>query len=98
LRGENFTLLLCQAAQGSILTNKYAEGLPGKRAITAAVEYIDRIEQLALVARGSCLRRPGATYKPHSGAQANFAVFLNAAGAQTPDGMDLSSWGHLTHG
>ena len=86
------------AAQGSVLTNKYAEGLPGKR-YYGGCEFIDEVESLAIARVKELFGAAHANVQPHSGAQANFAVFL--ALLQPGDtilGMDLSHGGHLTHG
>ena len=98
IASENFTSAAVMAAQGSVLTNKYAEGLPGKR-YYGGCEYIDRAEQLAIDRVKQLFGAAHANVQPHSGAQANFAVFL--ALLQPGDtfmGMDLSHGGHLTHG
>jgi glycine hydroxymethyltransferase len=98
IASENFTSAAVLAAQGSVLTNKYAEGLPGKR-YYGGCEFIDRIEQLAIDRAKQLFGAAHANVQPHSGAQANFAVFL--ALLQPGDtfmGMDLSHGGHLTHG
>lgn len=98
IASENFTSPAVLAAQGSVLTNKYAEGLPGKR-YYGGCEYIDRAEQLAIDRAKELFGAASANVQPHSGAQANFAVFL--ALLEPGDrimGMDLSHGGHLTHG
>lgn len=98
IASENFTSAAVMAAQGSVLTNKYAEGLPGKR-YYGGCEFIDRVEQLAIDRIKELFGAAHANVQPHSGAQANFAVFL--ALLQPGDtilGMDLSHGGHLTHG
>ncbi len=98
IASENFTSPAVLAAQGSVLTNKYAEGLPGKR-YYGGCEFIDQIEQLAIDRAKQLFGAAHANVQPHSGAQANFAVFL--ALLQPGDtilGMDLSHGGHLTHG
>ena len=98
IASENFTSAAVLAAQGSILTNKYAEGLPGKR-YYGGCEYIDRIEQLAIDRAVQLFGAAHANVQPHSGAQANFAVFLTLLEpGDTIMGMDLSHGGHLTHG
>ncbi|MBC7822665.1 MAG: serine hydroxymethyltransferase, partial [Candidatus Parcubacteria bacterium] len=84
--------------QGSVLTNKYAEGLPGKR-YYGGCEFVDRIEQLAIDRAKELFGAAHANVQPHSGAQANFAVFLALLKpGDTIMGMDLSHGGHLTHG
>ena len=98
IASENFTSPAVMAAQGSVLTNKYAEGLPGKR-YYGGCEFIDEVEQLAIDRAKTLFNAAHANVQPHSGAQANFAVFL--ALLQPGDtilGMDLSHGGHLTHG
>jgi glycine hydroxymethyltransferase len=98
IASENFTSAAVLAAQGSVLTNKYAEGLPGKR-YYGGCEFIDGVEQLAIDRAKQLFGAAHASVQPHSGAQANFAVFL--ALLEPGDsimGMDLSHGGHLTHG
>lgn len=98
IASENFTSAAVLAAQGSVLTNKYAEGLPGKR-YYGGCEYIDKIEQIAIDRAKQLFGAAHANVQPHSGAQANFAVFLSLL--EPGDmimGMDLSHGGHLTHG
>ncbi|MEH2050682.1 serine hydroxymethyltransferase [Nostoc sp.] len=98
IASENFTSAAVLAAQGTVLTNKYAEGLPGKR-YYGGCEYIDKIEQLAINRAKQIFGAAHANVQPHSGAQANFAVFLSLL--EPGDkimGMDLSHGGHLTHG
>ncbi|MEH2063915.1 MAG: serine hydroxymethyltransferase [Nostoc sp.] len=98
IASENFTSAAVLAAQGSVLTNKYAEGLPGKR-YYGGCEFVDKIEQIAINRAKQIFGAAHANVQPHSGAQANFAVFLSLL--QPGDkimGMDLSHGGHLTHG
>jgi glycine hydroxymethyltransferase len=98
IASENFTSPAVMAAQGSVLTNKYAEGLPNKR-YYGGCEFVDEIEQIAIDRVKQLFGAAAANVQPHSGAQANFAVFL--ALLQPGDtilGMDLSHGGHLTHG
>ena len=98
IASENFTSPAVLAAQGSVLTNKYAEGLPGKR-YYGGCEFIDQAENLAIERAKQLFGATMANVQPHSGAQANFAVFLTLL--QPGDkimGMDLSHGGHLTHG
>ncbi|MFN6568973.1 serine hydroxymethyltransferase [Nostoc minutum NIES-26] len=98
IASENFTSAAVLAAQGSVLTNKYAEGLPGKR-YYGGCEFIDKVEQLAIDRAKQLFGAAHANVQPHSGAQANFAVFLTLL--EPGDkimGMDLSHGGHLTHG
>ena len=98
IASENFTSAAVMAAQGSVLTNKYAEGLPGKR-YYGGCEFVDRAETLAIERAKELFGAAAANVQPHSGAQANFAVFLTLL--EPGDkilGMDLSHGGHLTHG
>ncbi len=98
IASENFTSAAVMAAQGSVLTNKYAEGLPKKR-YYGGCEFIDTIEQLAIDRAKELFAAAHANVQPHSGAQANFAVFLSLLEpGDTIMGMDLSHGGHLTHG
>ena len=98
IASENFTSPAVLAAQGSVLTNKYAEGLPGKR-YYGGCEFVDRAEQLAIDRAKELFGAEMANVQPHSGAQANFAVFLTLLQpGDTIMGMDLSHGGHLTHG
>jgi glycine hydroxymethyltransferase len=98
IASENFTSAAVLAAQGSVLTNKYAEGLPGKR-YYGGCEYIDKIEQIAIDRAKQLFGAAHANVQPHSGAQANFAVFLTLLKpGDKIMGMDLSHGGHLTHG
>lgn len=98
IASENFTSAAVLAAQGSVLTNKYAEGLPGKR-YYGGCEFVDKIEQIAIDRAKLLFGAAHANVQPHSGAQANFAVFLTLLKpGDTIMGMDLSHGGHLTHG
>lgn len=98
IASENFTSAAVMAAQGSVLTNKYAEGLPNKR-YYGGCEFIDQAEQLAIERAKELFGAAAANVQPHSGAQANFAVFLSLLEpGDTIMGMDLSHGGHLTHG
>ncbi len=98
IASENFTSAAVLAAQGSVLTNKYAEGLPSKR-YYGGCEFIDQAEQLAIDRAKQLFGSAHANVQPHSGAQANFAVFLSLLEpGDTIMGMDLSHGGHLTHG
>jgi glycine hydroxymethyltransferase len=98
IASENFTSPAVMAAQGSVLTNKYAEGLPTKR-YYGGCEFVDQIEQLAIDRAKALFGAAHANVQPHSGAQANFAVFLTLLEpGDTIMGMDLSHGGHLTHG
>ena len=98
IASENFVSPAVLEAMGSPLTNKYAEGLPGKR-YYGGCEVVDKIEQLAIDRAKQLFGADHANVQPHSGAQANAAVFL--AFLKPGDvflGMDLSQGGHLTHG
>ena len=98
IASENFTSLQVMKAQGTVLTNKYAEGLPGKR-YYGGCEVVDEIEQLAIDRAKELFDADWANVQPHSGAQANAAVML--AVLKPGDkilGFDLSHGGHLTHG
>ena len=98
IASENFASKAVMEAQGSVLTNKYAEGLPNKR-YYGGCEYIDEIEKLAIDRAKKLFNANWANVQPHSGAQANFAVFLSLLKpGDTIMGMDLSHGGHLTHG
>ena len=98
IASENFTSPAVMAAQGSVLTNKYAEGLPTKR-YYGGCEFVDQAEQLAIDRVKKLFGAAHANVQPHSGAQANFAVFLALLSpGDTILGMDLSHGGHLTHG
>lgn len=98
IASENFTSKQVMEAAGSVLTNKYAEGLPGKR-YYGGCEVVDEIEQLAIDRAKKLFGAAWANVQPHSGAQANAAVFL--ACLKPGDailGFDLAHGGHLTHG
>jgi glycine hydroxymethyltransferase len=98
IASENFTSLQVIQAMGSVLTNKYAEGYPGKR-YYAGCEIVDQTEQLAIDRLKQIFQCEYANVQPHSGAQANAALML--AILQPGDkilGLDLSMGGHLTHG
>ncbi|MGF1571385.1 MAG: serine hydroxymethyltransferase [Nodosilinea sp.] len=98
IASENFTSAAVLAAQGSVLTNKYAEGLPGKR-YYGGCAVVDEAEQIAIDRAQALFGAAHANVQPHSGAQANFAVFLALLQpGDTIMGMDLSHGGHLTHG
>tara|TARA_Y100001968_G_C19366561_1_gene722843 strand:+ start:97 stop:1353 length:1257 start_codon:yes stop_codon:yes gene_type:complete len=98
IASENFASTAVMEAQGSVLTNKYAEGLPNKR-YYGGCEYIDEIEKLAIERAKKLFNANWANVQPHSGAQANFSVFLSLLQpGDTIMGMDLSHGGHLTHG
>ncbi|NDE77603.1 MAG: serine hydroxymethyltransferase, partial [Chitinophagaceae bacterium] len=98
IASENFTSLAVMQAMGSVATNKYAEGYPGKR-YYGGCEIVDEIETLAIDRLKKVFKAGWANVQPHSGAQANTAVFL--ACLKPGDkilGLDLSMGGHLTHG
>ncbi|MDQ2657178.1 MAG: serine hydroxymethyltransferase [Bacteroidota bacterium] len=98
IASENFTSLQVMKAMGTVLTNKYAEGLPGKR-YYGGCEIVDEIEQLAIDRAKELFGAEWANVQPHSGAQANASVML--ACLKPGDkilGFDLSHGGHLTHG
>lgn len=98
IASENFVSEQVMEAMGSVLTNKYAEGLPGKR-YYGGCEIVDKVEQLAIERLCQLFGASWANVQPHSGAQANAAVFL--ACLEPGDkilGFDLSHGGHLTHG
>ncbi|MFW7380083.1 MAG: serine hydroxymethyltransferase [Oligoflexus sp.] len=98
IASENFASPQVIATVGSILTNKYAEGLPGKR-YYGGCEQVDQIEALAIERATKLFQAKFANVQPHSGAQANAAVFLTLVNPGDPVlGMDLSHGGHLTHG
>jgi glycine hydroxymethyltransferase len=98
IASENFTSKDVMEAAGSVLTNKYAEGLPGKR-YYGGCEVVDQIEQLAIDRLKELFGAVWANVQPHSGAQANAAVFLACLNAgDTILGFDLAHGGHLTHG
>jgi glycine hydroxymethyltransferase len=98
IASENFTSLEVMQAMGSVLTNKYAEGYPGKR-YYGGCEVVDQVEQIAIDRIKEVFNCEYANVQPHSGAQANAALML--AILQPGDailGLDLSMGGHLTHG
>jgi glycine hydroxymethyltransferase len=98
IASENFVSPAVMEAMGSPLTNKYAEGLPGKR-YYGGCEVVDKVEQLAIDRAKRLFGADHANVQPHSGAQANAAVFLAfLKPGDTFLGMDLSQGGHLTHG
>ena len=98
IASENYASPRVMEAQGSVLTNKYAEGYPGKR-YYGGCEYVDVAEQLALERARELFAAEYANVQPHSGSQANAAVYLALLEAgDTILGMDLSAGGHLTHG
>ncbi len=98
IASENWVSRAVREAQGSVLTNKYAEGYPGKR-YYGGCEFVDRIETLAIERAKMLFRAEHANVQPHSGSQANMAVYLTALKpGETILGMNLSHGGHLTHG
>ena len=98
IASENYTSKTVMNAQGSVLTNKYAEGYPGKR-YYGGCEFVDHIEQIAIDRAKKLFNCEAVNVQPHSGSQANMAVYLAAAKpGDTIMGMDLSNGGHLTHG
>jgi glycine hydroxymethyltransferase len=98
IASENFVSPAVMEAMGSPLTNKYAEGLPRKR-YYGGCEVVDRVEQLAIDRAKELFGAEHANVQPHSGAQANAAVFMAfLKPGDTFLGMDLSNGGHLTHG
>ena len=98
IASENFTSKQVMEAAGSVLTNKYAEGLPSKR-YYGGCEVVDEIEQLAIDRAKKLFGAAWANVQPHSGAQANAAVMLACLKpGDTILGFDLAHGGHLTHG
>jgi len=98
IASENFTSPQVMEAAGSVLTNKYAEGYPGKR-YYGGCEVVDKIEQLAIDRAKELFGAAYANVQPHSGSQANSAVFMALCQAgDTVLGMSLDAGGHLTHG
>lgn len=98
IASENFVSEAVMKAMGSVLTNKYAEGLPKKR-YYGGCEFVDQIEQLAIDRLKALFGCEWANVQPHSGAQANAAVMLGVLKPGDPIlGFDLSHGGHLTHG
>ncbi|WP_061240482.1 serine hydroxymethyltransferase [Ectopseudomonas composti] len=98
IASENYTSPAVMEAQGSVLTNKYAEGYPGKR-YYGGCEYVDVVEQLAIDRAKQLFGADYANVQPHSGSQANSAVYMALLEAgDTVLGMSLAHGGHLTHG
>jgi glycine hydroxymethyltransferase len=98
IASENYASPAVMEAQGSVLTNKYAEGYPGKR-YYGGCEFVDGIEQLAIDRAKALFGAEHVNVQPHSGSQANMAVYLACVQAgDTIMGMDLAHGGHLTHG
>ena len=98
IASENFASLAVREAQGSVLTNKYAEGYPGRRWY-GGCENVDKVEQLAIDRLKELFGADHANVQPHSGSQANIAVYFSVLkpGDKILT-MDLSHGGHLTHG
>src|SRR5882757_7478718 len=98
IASENYVSEQVMKAMGSVLTNKYAEGLPGKR-YYGGCEVVDKVEQLAIDRAKQLFNAEWVNVQPHSGAQANAAVMLGVIKpGDTILGFDLSHGGHLTHG
>lgn len=98
IASENFVSEAVLEAQGSVLTNKYAEGLPGKR-YYGGCEFVDEVERLAIDRLKRLFNAPHANVQPHSGAQANMSVLFSMLNpGDTILGMALDQGGHLTHG
>src|SRR5215207_10353027 len=98
IASENFTSPAVLAAQGSVLTNKYAEGYPGKR-YYGGCEQVDKVETLAIERAKRIFGAEHVNVQPHSGAQANMAVYFTLLQpGDTVLGMNLAHGGHLTHG
>ncbi|MDD5728181.1 MAG: serine hydroxymethyltransferase [Victivallales bacterium] len=98
IASENFTSCAVRAAQGSVLTNKYAEGLPGKRYYNGC-EFVDQVENIAIERACKLFDAEAANVQPHSGSQANMAVyFALVEPGDTVLAMSLDHGGHLTHG
>lgn len=98
IASENYTSLKVMKAQGSILTNKYAEGYPNNRYYSGC-KYIDIIEKIAIKRAKKLFKSDFANVQPHSGSQANFAVYMALLKpGDTILGMNLKHGGHLTHG
>src|SRR5437588_8989535 len=98
IASENYTSPAVLAAQGSVLTNKYAEGYPGRR-YYGGCEFVDVVERLAIDRALQLFAAEKANVQPHSGAQANMAVYFACLEpGDTILAMDLAHGGHLTHG
>ena len=98
IASENIVSPGVMAAMGSVLTNKYAEGLPGKR-YYGGCEFVDKVERIAIERACKLFGAKYANVQPHSGAQANLAVYFALLDlGDTVMGMDLSQGGHLSHG
>jgi len=98
IASENYTSKAVMALQGSVLTNKYAEGYPEKR-FYQGCEYLDKVEAEAISRLKKMFGAEHANVQPHAGSQANMAIYLSCLNpGDTIMGMDLASGGHLTHG
>lgn len=98
IASENIVSYAVMEAQGSVLTNKYAEGYPGKR-YYGGCEYVDKVEQLAIDRAKELFGAEHINVQPHSGSQANFAVYYGLLKpGDTMMGMNLTDGGHLSHG
>ena len=98
IASENYTSAAVMQAAGSVLTNKYAEGYPGKR-YYGGCEYVDQVEELARQRACQLFSADHANVQPHSGSQANSAVYMTLIEpGDTVLGLDLARGGHLTHG
>lgn len=98
IASENIVSYAVMEAQGSVLTNKYAEGYPGKR-YYGGCEYVDKVEQLAIDRAKELFGADHVNVQPHSGSQANFAVYYGLLKpGDTVMGMNLTDGGHLSHG
>src|ERR1051325_11558816 len=98
IASENYASAAVLATAGTVLTNKYAEGYPGRR-YYGGCEFVDKAEQLAIDRAKQLFGAACANVQPHSGAQANMAVYLSALNpGDTIMGLDLAHGGHLTHG
>ncbi|MBX3434738.1 MAG: serine hydroxymethyltransferase [Pirellulales bacterium] len=98
IASENYTSPAVMQAVGSVLTNKYAEGYPGRR-YYGGCEFVDVVEQIAIDRAKELFGAEFANVQPHSGSQANTAIYLTAlAPGDTVLGLDLAHGGHLTHG
>ena len=98
IASENYASSAVMEAQGSIFTNKYAEGYPGRR-YYGGCEFVDVVEQLAIERAKSIFKAEYVNVQPHSGAQANMAAYFATLNpGDTVLGMGLDHGGHLTHG
>src|ERR671927_337815 len=98
IASENFASSAVLAAQGCLMTNKYAEGYPGKR-YYGGCQHVDTVEELAIQRAKQIFGAEHVNVQPHSGSQANMAAYLSVLKPGDPIlGMDLAQGGHLTHG